>query len=963
MCSRRVRALLEARWDKDRAPLAACRIEVQGPGVFPASRRGARLNAWLILSVLVCGLASACSQYNTNLTLQTSSSSVSFLSPGAAVAGGQGFTITVNGAGFVTGAIVLWNVAPGQKQTQLVTTLVSSSQLTAPVPASLITSAGTVQVAVQIPGSAVSGTSNTGATTTTEISNVVYFAISTAPGPAPTVTTISASTTSTASTPYCSPTGITLTVNGTNFVNSSTVNGQAVSGSTVHWNGSARQTTFVSATQLTASISPADTAFPGTATVSVFNDPSSSSPGTSNGLPFTMLTPTTALSAPGIPTLSQSSAAVASPAITLTVTGNNILPCSAAQWVDSGNVRTSLATTYVAPTTGTASLTVTVPATDLGSAGTANIEVTDLVPGGGTSGGSPFAILPPAISSATTSSPSACSLTGFVLTVNGTNFVNGSVVNWNNSPRTTTFVSTTQLTAIITSADAAFPAATVPITVASNLTISNSVNFSVTASASLPTPTIATLLPTNATAGTAALTMNLAGGNFLPCSLVQWNDGVVTSTLPTTFISSTRQLTAVIPASDIVKVGSAQITVLNPTTGGGGGPSAAVLFPIVAPTITSLSASTTSSNTAPSCGFSGLTLTVNGTDFVNGLVVNWNGSPRPTTFVSATRLTAQIYGADTAFQGNTAVTISTSTVTSNSSTFTLTTPGSLPTPSIASLTPSIAIAGNPAFLLGASGTGWVPCSVLQWNGSSRTTLFVGTTGATAAISAADIAAPGIVPVTAVNPVAGGTSNIFSFPIFSPPGQSAGTASAAGSLATPYTSADGRYSVFVLASTDGSTEIPGTIDNIFVRDTCTGVATGCTLSITLESIGFNSNPADGNSISPSISADGRYVTFISSAANLVASDTNGVADVFVRDTCAGVASGCTPSTNLVSIATNSAQANAVSTSASINSDGRYITFRSAATNLDLPSSATTGLFLRDTCAGVTAGCTPTTQELQ
>jgi len=105
-----------------------------------------------------------------------------------------------------------------------------------------------------------------------------------------------------------------------------------------------------------------------------------------------------------------------------------------------------------------------------------------------------------------------------------------------------------------------------------------------------------------------------------------------------------------------------------------------------------------------------------------------------------------------------------------------------------------------------------------------------------------------------------------------------------------------------------------------------------------------------------------VTFISSATNLVANDTNAAADVFVRDTCAGVATGCTPSTQRVSVSTNGVQANAANTSATINASGRYITFRSAATNLDPASTATTGLFLRDTCAGTT-GCTPSTQQLQ
>src|SRR5580700_2142644 len=134
---------------------------------------------WLIVTLIACGLASACSQYNTNLSIQTSSSSLTFLSPQSATVGSQGFTITANGSGFVTGALILWNGTP------LVTTLVSSVQLTAPVPATDLATAGTVQVAVQIPGSAQSATSNVNNTTTTEISNIVLFTIGAAPGTPP----------------------------------------------------------------------------------------------------------------------------------------------------------------------------------------------------------------------------------------------------------------------------------------------------------------------------------------------------------------------------------------------------------------------------------------------------------------------------------------------------------------------------------------------------------------------------------------------------------------------------------------------------------------------------------------------------------------------------------------------------------------------------------------------------------
>jgi len=95
---------------------------------------------------------------------------------------------------------------------------------------------------------------------------------------------------------------------------------------------------------------------------------------------------------------------------------------------------------------------------------------------------------------------------------------------------------------------------------------------------------------------------------------------------------------------------------------------------------------------------------------------------------------------------------------------------------------------------------------------------------------------------------------------------------------------------------------------------------------------------------------------------VDSDTNGVTDVFVRDTCAGAPSGCTPSTQRVSVATDGTQANGASTSATIGGTGRYITFESAATNLGSASSSAPGIFLRDTCAGAASACTPSTQPL-
>ena len=918
---------------------------------------------WLMTAMLACGLASACSDYNTNLSIQTSSSVLTFVSPSSATVGGQGFTITANGAGFTTGAIILWN------GTKLTTTLVSSIQLTAPVPASDLTTAGTVQVAVQIPGSAQSGTSNVNNTTTTEVSNVVLFTIGAPSGSAPVITSLSASTTSAASTPYCSTQGFTLTVNGTNFTSDAVVN----------WNGSPQATTFVSATQLTASIPAAQSAFPGPVLVAVTN-----SIGPSLSLPFTLSTPATALAPPTITSLSQTSVAAGSPALPLTVTGSNLLPCSAIQWVNTSNVTSTLTTTFVSST----QLSATVPPADFLAAGISQVKVFTIGPGGGTSGQIQFTILAPTIASLSASTTSSnttpsCSPSGFTLTVNGANFVNGSVVDWNGSPRATTFVSSTQLTAVIPASDIA-SAGTASVTVANSGVSSAAASFTISSS-TLSAAVVASISPSGATAGTAAFSLSVTGNNFLPCSSVQWVDsGNNLTQLTTTFVSST-QLTAAVTPADIASVKTVNVSVANPASSAN--ISNSISFPIALPTITSLSASTTTSNSTPACASAGITLTVNGTNFVpNGLVVNWNGSPRQTTFVSATQLTAAISETDTAFPGPATVTVSSSTIpslSSLSSPFTIapsTTP--LPVPAITTLIPFNTPVGSPAFMLGvdASGAGGgslVPCSVVQWNGSPRTTTFAGPTGLNAAISAADVASASMIPVTVFtlkDGGGGGTSNALTFTVFTPPAPAAGIVSLAQSAArassatagpvalpAPSMSADRRYSVVVLASTDGVTEVSGTPENVFVRDACTGAPAGCAPSVSIASVGLNSNPADGDSISPSISADGRYVAFLSSAMNLVDSDTNGVMDVFVRDTCAGAPSGCTPSTQRVSVATGGAQANAASTSATISATGRFVTFESAATNLGAISSSS-GIFLRDTCAGVASGCTPSTQPL-
>ncbi len=176
------------------------------------------------------------------------------------------------------------------------------------------------------------------------------------------------------------------------------------------------------------------------------------------------------------------------------------------------------------------------------------------------------------------------------------------------------------------------------------------------------------------------------------------------------------------------------------------------------PIITSLSPS---SKTVGSAGF---TLTVNGSNFVNGAVVRWNNSARVTNFVSSVKVTAQILATDLTTAGRVPVVVKNpgpGNARSNSLRFTI----KNPVPAISSISPSSATAGGLAFTLTVNGSGFVTTSVVNWNGSARTTTFSSSTMLTASITAADIATAGTASVTVVNsPPAGGTSNAKTFTI-------------------------------------------------------------------------------------------------------------------------------------------------------------------------------------------------------
>ncbi|MFF3444057.1 S8 family serine peptidase [Streptosporangium sp. NPDC002721] len=207
----------------------------------------------------------------------------------------------------------------------------------------------------------------------------------------------------------------------------------------------------------------------------------------------------------------------------------------------------------------------------------------------------------------------------------------------------------------------------------------------------------------------------------------------------------------------------------------------------------------------------------------------------------------------------------------------------------------------------------------------------------------------------------------------------------GLSSSPSFSADGRFAVF---NSDATNLVPGDANgrtDVFVRDRTTGRTEAV-------SVGTGGLTGDGNSREQSISADGRFVAFESGATDLVPGDTNGHADVFVRDRQTGrtelipapeareagspsisadgrtvvyIASGGmegyqiyahdrqTGTRTLASAASDGSMANDWSFAPSLSADGQTVAFYTYATNLAAgDTNGRTDVYVRDLKAGTT-----------
>jgi hypothetical protein len=174
------------------------------------------------------------------------------------------------------------------------------------------------------------------------------------------------------------------------------------------------------------------------------------------------------------------------------------------------------------------------------------------------------------------------------------------------------------------------------------------------------------------------------------------------------------------------------------------------------------------------------------------------------------------------------------------------------------------------------------------------------------------------------------------------GQTAAISAGAGS---PSISADSRFVAFESSETGLVAGDANGMQDIFVYDRQTTITT----RVSVDSSGVEAN---GNSASPDISGDGRFVAFTSSANNLVAGDANGVDDVFVHDLQTGA-------TELISLGGDGS-----SNFPAISGDGRFVAFLSSATSLvSGDTNAKADVFVRDRQAGITTRVSVTSGGLQ
>ena len=319
----------------------------------------------------------------------------------------------------------------------------------------------------------------------------------------------------------------------------------------VSWSGTALATTYVSSSEISATV-PANLAATGEiGTITVANPDGQASTGGSVPQQVTVTNP-----APTLTAVTPMTLLAGSSSATVTLTGTNF---NASSTVLAGT--TALSTTFVSAT----QLTAVAPAALLASAGSLSLAVSNPAPGGGTSQSISVTLnQPPAILASLSPSSATVGSSAVRVTLSGSYFTPTAVVSINGYPGVSaTFVSSTSIQFTIPAASLA-STESLSIVVrdpASQYVASNALPFQILN----PVPVLNSISPDSVTAGAPNFVLTLTGNYFLSSSTVSING----TPLPQNLFPAATSASIDIPASAISAVGTVAITVSNPAPGGG----------------------------------------------------------------------------------------------------------------------------------------------------------------------------------------------------------------------------------------------------------------------------------------------------------------------------------------------------------------------------------------------------------
>lgn len=530
------------------------------------------------------------------------------------------------------------------------------------------------------------------------------------------------------------------------------INGESFSQASIaQANDAARETEYISDNQLRMTLLPQDVAGVGTIAITVLNPGEGGGVSNSLSLFVVQKAPGDNLK-PSLFGLSPATIAEGSLPFTLKLTGNAFSKDSVVRI--KGQDRK---TRFVSET----QLEASVLSSDVAIAGDVPVLVFNPPPGGGLSSEVKLSVKKrnplPRISSLSLDENTNGSYT---LTINGANFVKDAEVRINGSRRTATFVSSSKFTVSFTLQEIA-AAAGMFVVIVVNPPLGGGKSapfiFPITGIA-IPAnraPSLSSLSPNLVVEGSSGILLKVNGSGFLANSVVQLNGRA----LRTNFVSSS-QLTATVNASDLAKVASLEIRAANPDSGG------EKSLPLTLE-VKKRNPDPRITNVTLNVGTGGQSsqLVISGSNFVQTSAARINGSSRSTTFVNGTTLRMTLSTQDLAVATTLNITVfnpSPGGGVSNQFGFEVTDPivsvSSSP-PSISEIKPKLVAVNAPVFTLTVNGSNFRTSSVVQFNNRTRATDFVSSKQLKAIIFAADVRAPGSIPVQVLTQDAsGGPSN-------------------------------------------------------------------------------------------------------------------------------------------------------------------------------------------------------------